>query len=209
MPTLSVSVSTASLSDTPLAESPRILRLITAEAAEALMDRIREQLLRRTSSRNYWMHAADSVSAAPQSDSHITISIPHIGVGLIWKGGEVHPTGRPSEVTGRPIRRLLIPFKDSPLRMRDISLFEYIRATPGANVRAFKSKKGSMLLADQPKGPKGPKGRSAQKMTLLGLLTERVTINPHPDVLPTQAELDETAEGAARSVLTALAAGLG
>ena len=46
-------------------------------------------------------------------------------------------------------------------------------------------------------------------MTLLGLLTERVTINPHPDVLPTQAELDETAEGAARSVLTALAAGLG
>lgn len=206
MPTLSVSVSTASLSDTPLAESPRILRLITAEAAEALMDRIREQLLRRTSSRNYWMHAADSVTATTQADDHITISIPHIGVGLIWKGGDVHPTGRASEVTGRPIRRLLIPFKDSPLRMRDISLFEYIRATPGANVRAFKSKKGSMLLADQ---PKGPKGRSAQKMTLLGLLTERVTINPHPDVLPTQAELDETAEGAARSVLTALAAGLG
>ena len=38
---------------------------------------------------------------------------------LQWLGGTVKPSGRKSEVTGRRIKSLLIPFKDSQMCIRD------------------------------------------------------------------------------------------
>ena len=45
-------------------------------------------------------------------DNKATIDITHIGGRLQWRGGTVKPSGRKSEVTGRRIKSLLIPFKD-------------------------------------------------------------------------------------------------
>lgn len=54
-----------------------------------------------------------------------SFAITQVGVRLQWLGGTVRPTGRQSEVTGKPIRCLLIPFKDSPLRRRSLASLNF------------------------------------------------------------------------------------
>lgn len=138
------------------------------------------------------------------SAEEVRIGVPHVGVGLIWKGGEVRPTGRTSEVTGRPIRSLLIPFDDSPLRELDLSLFEYKQRARGS-VHPLRTRSGKMILVDEVKG-KGKKAKG--EMIGLGVLVARAVIREHADVMPGEEELERCAEGAARDVLDAMARGL-
>ena len=68
----------------------------------------------RTQSQGFWGAAKRSVNPPVIRDNKATIDITHIGVRLQWLGGTVKPSGRKSEVTGRRIKSLLIPFRDSP-----------------------------------------------------------------------------------------------
>lgn len=186
------------------ADGSRVTYLVTDAAAEVLMELVRDGLLRRVSRRGYWVRAADSVEAGRVSAEEVRIGVPHVGVGLIWKGGEVRPTGRRSEVTGRPIRSLLIPFDDSPLRELDLSLFEYKQRARGS-VHPLRTRSGKMILVDEVKG-KGKKAKG--EMIGLGVLVARAVIREHADVMPGEEELERCAEGAARDVLDAMARGL-
>lgn len=75
----------------------------------------------RTQSQGFWGAAKRSVNPPVIRDNKATIDITHIGVRLQWLGGTVKPSGRKSEVTGRRIKSLLIPFRDSPLRRRSLA----------------------------------------------------------------------------------------
>lgn len=106
----------------PLA--PAIRAEMVADVARAARQAVRDSfqsMLDRTQSQGFWGKARRSVNPPVIRDNKATIDITHTGVRLQWLGGTVRPTGRRSEVTGRPIRSLLIPFKDSPLRRRSLA----------------------------------------------------------------------------------------
>lgn len=56
----------------------------------------------------YYAKAANSVTT-DRVKGEVTIVIPHRGMALRYYGGVVRPTGRNSEVTGKPITRLTVP----------------------------------------------------------------------------------------------------
>ena len=106
----------------PLA--PAIRAEMVADVARAARQAVRDSfqaIIDRTQSQGFWGKAKQSINPPVIRDNKATIDITHTGVRLQWLGGTVRPTGRKSEVTGRPIRSLLIPFKDSPLRRRSLA----------------------------------------------------------------------------------------
>ncbi len=99
----------------PLA--PAIRTEMVADVARAARQAVRDSfqsMLDRTQSQGFWGAAKRSINPPVIRDNKATIDITHIGVRLQWLGGTVKPSGRKSEVTGRRIKSLLIPFKDSP-----------------------------------------------------------------------------------------------
>lgn len=136
-------------------------------------------LAAKSNSRRYWKDARNSTKVEMRGDS-CAVSVNHKGVRLHWQGGEVRPTGRPSEATGRPTRRLLIPFAESPLRKRRETLAETMSRGAMADYRVvvIGGKNGSALLAAV---------RQRKKKTdivWLGRLVHRARFHPRPEVIP-------------------------
>lgn len=144
------------------------------------------RLAQKTHSRHYWGNAASTTTVTPNSPTQYTITIPHKGVRLHWKGGTVRPTGKPSEVTGKPTKTLLIPFENSPLRKRDITLAE--ARIPNENIHILKSKTGAPILV----ASKNLKRKT--NLIFLGTLVKKATHHPRPDIIPSQNELATAAQ---------------
>ena len=173
---------------------------------------VRQHLLElkaATGSRKWWGKAARQVQVAPEEeDGRAVVAINHRGVHLHWKGGDVRPTGRPSEVTGKPTKSLLIPFPDSPLRQRGISLAEL--GVPKESIHVIKSKKGCpILVAGIEKKTRlradGATPRQARtNLIWLGKLVKRAHFEPRPEVLPSEEALHAEAVEGARQALSAI-----
>lgn len=161
---------------------------------------VRQHLLElkaATGSRKWWGKAARSVQVAPEEeDGRAVVAINHRGVHLHWKGGDVRPTGRPSEVTGKPTKSLLIPFPDSPLRQRGISLAEL--GVPKESIHVIKSKKGCPILVA------GIEKKTRTNLIWLGKLVKSVHFEPRPEVLPSEEALHAEAVEGARQALRAI-----
>lgn len=161
---------------------------------------VRQHLLElkaATGSRKWWGKAARSVQVAPEEEEgRAVVAINHRGVHLHWKGGDVRPTGRPSAVTGKPTRSLLIPFPDSPLRKRGISLAEL--GVPKESIHVIKSKKGCPILVA------GIEKKTRTNLIWLGKLVKSAHFEPRPEVLPSEEALHAEAVEGARQALRAI-----
>ena len=161
---------------------------------------VRQHLLElkaATGSRKWWGKAARSVQVVPEEEEgRAVVAINHRGVHLHWKGGDVRPTGRPSEVTGKPTKSLLIPFPDSPLRQRGISLAEL--GVPKESIHVIKSKKGCPILVA------GIEKKTRTNLIWLGKLVARAHFEPRPEVLPSEEALHAEAVEGARQALSAI-----
>lgn len=187
--------------------SARIPTLRAAEAqalrksgANRVAGSVRRHLLAlaaSTGSRRWWGQAARSVQVAPQEESgSALVLITQRGVRLHWQGGEVRPTGRPSAVTGKPTRSLLLPFPDSPLRRRGITLAEL--GLPPESIHVIKSKRGCPILVA------GEQQKTHTNLIWLGTLVKSARFRPRPGVLPSEAALRAEAQEGARQALRAL-----
>lgn len=161
---------------------------------------VRQHLLElkaATGSRKWWGKAARQVQVAPEEEEgRAVVAINHRGVHLHWKGGDVRPTGRPSEVTGKPTKSLLIPFPDSPLRKRGISLAEL--GVPKENIHVINSKKGCPILVA------GVERKRRTNLIWLGKLVKSAHFEPRPEVLPSEEALHAKAVEGARQALRAI-----
>jgi len=143
------------------------------------------QLAARSGSRRYW-HGADALTqVAGEEEGRAVVVVRQRGVHLHWKGGDVRPTGRPSEVTGKPTKSLLIPFPDSPLRQRGISLAEL--GVPKESIHVIKSKKGCPVLVA------GIEKKTRTNLIWLGKLVKSAHFESRPEVLPSENELQRAA----------------
>lgn len=171
---------------TPRAVAKEGARGIYVEVVKSL-----EEMGRRSNSRYYWPEAVRTTTE-PRLDGDVaTISVTKTGVRLHWLGGKVKPTGAISRVTGRPIRSLLIPFRDSPIRRKALSEMHY----PADEVMVLKSDNGRPYLAHVKPYKRKVDGKTA-KVTPLGALVKQVTIKPNPDVIPTEATMYSAARAA-------------
>lgn len=179
------------------AEDEGALRKSGANRVAGSVRRHLLELKAATGSRKWWGKAARSVQVAPEEeDGRAVVAINHRGVHLHWKGGDVRPSGRPSEVTGKPTRSLLIPFPDSPLRQRGISLAEL--GGPKESIHVIKSKKGCPILVA------GIEKKTRTNLIWLGKLVARAHFEPRPEVLPSEEALHAEAVEGARQALSAI-----
>lgn len=136
-------------------------------------------LAAKSNSRRYWKDARNSTKVEMRGDS-CSVSVNHKGVRLHWLGGEVRPTGKPSESTGRPTRRLLIPFAESPLRKRRETLAETMGSSGMKEYRVVVIKgdgRCPLLAAVRPRKKK-------TDIIWLGRLVHRARFHPRPEVIP-------------------------
>lgn len=179
------------------AEDEGALRKSGANRVAGSVRRHLLELKAATGSRKWWGKAARSVQVAPEEEEgRAVVAINHRGVHLHWKGGDVRPTGRPSAVTGKPTRSLLIPFPDSPLRKRGISLAEL--GVPKESIHVIKSKKGCPILVA------GIERKRRTNLIWLGKLVKSAHFEPRPEVLPSEEALHAEAVEGARQALRAI-----
>jgi len=162
-------------------------KVVAQSAARTLEKKVREHLDAR-GGRAYWHEAAMNTTAAPAPEGGL-VRIRKLGVALHFYGGTVRPTGRISRVTGKPIKRLLVPGKESPLR-RTGSELEKLGIAPEAMRVASKGGR-AWLLADD----------GAGGTMFLGTLAASVTHRPDRTVLPPDKDMaDAMGEGAAAAL---------
>ncbi|MRN10747.1 hypothetical protein [Faecalibaculum rodentium] len=179
---------------------------MVADVARAARQAVRDSLqamIDRTQSQGFWGKAKQSVNPPVIRDNKATIDITHTGVRLQWLGGTVRPTGRRSEVTGRPIRSLLIPFKDSPLRRRSLASLHL----PEEEVMVLGDvDTGNAILARVRQRKRRNRDGHYQDVTPLGALVKSATIPAHPEVMPSREQMREYAVRAATLALNRLLA---
>ena len=188
----------------PLA--PAIRTEMVADVARAARQAVRDSfqdMIDRTQSQGFWGAAKRSINPPVIQDNKATIDITHIGVRLQWLGGTVKPSGRTSEVTGRRIKSLLIPFKDSPLRRRSLASLHI----PEEEVMVLGDvDTGSAILARVKERKRRNKDGHYQDVTPLAVLARQATIKAHPEVMPSREQMREYAVHAATLVLNRLLA---
>lgn len=142
------------------------------------------ELAGKTGSRKWWGKAArQTVLVQREEDGLAVVEVRQVGVRLHWKGGTVRATGRVSAVTGRPTKRLLIPFADSPLRKRDVTLAEL--KLPEEEMHVITSRNGCPLLVH------GKRLKTRTNLTFLGKLVPQAEFEPRAEVLPHEDVLQQ------------------
>lgn len=186
--------------ETPAGFTDEQLRRVALDAALGTATAVRKNFRRikeLTGSKHYWHGAASSTQVAEQTEgSTAYVVVRQKGVRLHWKGGTVRPTGKPSEVTGKPTKALLIPFDDSPLKKRRVSLHEL--HYPKENLHVFKSAGGCPILvaAEQMK--------RKTKLIWLGKLVKAAHFDARPEVMPNEQELKSAAVLGAGEAINAI-----
>lgn len=156
--------------------TPQQLRSVNSTAAQAVASLIRSHLF-SLPGKSFYKQAAQSISISSQGNSH-SVSISKPGIALQFYGGTVRPSGRISPVTGRPTRALLIPLVPQS-EIHNLSSKPFT-ITSRSGARLLVSKKSSSL-----------------SLTPLAILSKSATIKPHPNILPSQSQINSTASSAA------------
>jgi hypothetical protein len=160
---------------------------MAAVAAEAGADVVRDHFTDLSRSRhrpgqrvNYYLQAADSVVRETQGGTAF-VKIPHTGIAQRVYGGLIRPSGRPSKVTGKPVRRLAVGLKGSPGDGHVPADF------PDLFVVASKDENKAFLAR-----------KSGSGIQRLFILLDRVVQRADPSVLPRD---DRLLDAAAQSIL--------
>lgn len=153
--------------------------------------------------REFWGRAADATTVETQGELAVVgVRLP--GVRLQWLGGTVTPGKRPSSKTGKPTKLLSIPTSKA------------ISEAPNAyGMLAFVPVKGrphlqGLLIPGEPVTIKRGKRKGEQRVAPLKDgkplfdLVDRTEHDPHPEVIPSPADLKAAARKGSRSYLRAL-----
>lgn len=199
MITLSVNMPRVALE---LPDAKEIRRNVNHNAAVVTAALVRRHF--RAKNSTWWGDAANKVAIARVDEQHAVVGIYQVGVALQRFGGTVQASGRTSEVTGKPIKNLLIPVGNSALKKgkRRGGLKEL--GIPEESIHVVKAKSGKRyLIADKRKrGKRSKTMRDSGEM--LGLLVPQATIRPHPDALPTDQQFHDAAAAGAEKALKGL-----
>ena len=156
---------------------------VVNNAAAAQVEQLLKRHFVRKGGRKYWKDAADAVRVSNEG-GQAWVHFDHRGMRLHLYGGTVRPSGRTSAVTGKPIKKLLIPTDDSPLRKRGVALYELGLAREAVH------REGIKLIADMGGVP-----------VVLGLLADKAEHKPDPSVLPGASEInDALTRGASKAI---------
>lgn len=182
---------------TPAGFTDEQLRRVALDAALGTATAVRKNFRRikeLTGSKHYWHGAASSTQVAEQTEGCTAyVVVRQKGVRLHWKGGTVRPTGKPSEVTGKPTKALLIPFDDSPLKKRRVSLYEL--HYPEENIHVIKSHSGCPILVA------AEHIKRKTKLIWLGKLVKAAHFDARPDVMPAPEAMLAAAVDAGRTAI--------
>lgn len=173
-----------------------------------------QQTLRQQGN-DYYDAAADATSMEETAEG-VSVSIAWRGIGLHWigtqgyLGGPLRPTGRISEITGKPIQNLAIPTRNAPrghggtrsiysagFRKDDLQFIPSKNGGRNGNVT------GVLILktAQSSTGKKAARklfNKGAKTGDVLYILCREVTIGPTPGILPT---MDQMAQRVAETYL--------
>lgn len=107
----------AALEAAAAAVTPEAAAEVAAEAGAGVVRdwlAARSRLKHRPGQRlNFYLQASDSVTREASAGTAL-IRIPHAGVAQRFYGGVIKPSGRPSKVTGKPVRRLAVGIPGTP-----------------------------------------------------------------------------------------------
>ncbi len=143
-------------------------------------------------SRRFWKEAADSIHVEPEKNGTLNINIFKRGVHLRYAGGTVKPSGKISELTGKPIKSLLIPGRRTAMHTQGLDLYDVVKAPN--RVHTIKNHAGRVYLVEDAEQPE-------QKMRYLGRLVKQTTHSPDPSVLPSMQDMQEAAAKGANFIL--------
>lgn len=166
---------------------PVVVKEVAMEGARAVYAEVLkslDEMGRKTQSREFWPEAAQSVTPPATDGDNAVVTVKKKGVRLHWLGGTIRPTGAVSRVTGRPIKSLLIPFEDSPIKRRSLAETGYDES----EVMVLKSEGGRAYLAHVKRYKRKVNGKTA-KVTPLGIFLKSATIQAKPDVMPREETL--------------------
>ena len=169
----------------------------------------------RQQGKDYYDAAADATSMEETAEG-VSVSIAWRGIGLHWLGtqdylgGPLRPTGRISEITGKPIQNLAIPTRNAP-RGHGGTRSIYSAGFRKDDLQFIPSKNGGrngnvtgVLILKTAQSSTGKKAarklfrKGARTGDVLYVLCREVTIPPTPGILPT---LDRMAQRAAETYL--------
>lgn len=177
----------------------RSLRSVTPEQKEDILNaaagRVRslvEEHFDGLPSRRFWKEAADSVHVEPGKNGTVNINIYKRGVHLRYAGGTVKPSGQISELTGKPIKSLLIPGPRTAMRTQGLDLYDVVKDP--RRVHTIKNHAGRVYLVEDAE-------QEGQKMRYLGRLVKQTTHKPDPTVMPSVQDMQEAAAAGANFVL--------
>jgi len=138
---------------------------------------------------NYWALAADATTSSVNGLSGV-VECARIGVALHLHGGTVKPTGRISEVTGKPIRLLTIPVT-AAAHGKTVAMLRAL----GINLY----RAGGSLYRHPGQAAKVDPDTDQKFFAL----ARQANIKANPSVLPAEPELAEAAAEAARDYVAA------
>lgn len=160
-------------------------------------------------SRHYWQEAQAGIGQPKLEGNKAVISIGHRGVRMHWLGTE-RALGGPLKPKP-PRKALLIPFKrtrgadkDSPILRKSLSEWRKQNNVPDEDLASWSSGSGKapVLYWIKERKRKG-KGTGKHDLIPLGVLLRSVTIEPTPEVMPSNSELTATAQASAAKYLRA------
>jgi hypothetical protein len=145
---------------------------LETEAATTVREHIERNYVPRTNklggeSTGYWKNVAESTEATSGPDG-VTVRIRQIGLRIKYHGGVIVPSGRISEVHGKPIRMLSIPVH-AAAHGRTIMDLGGHKALYRKGLGIFKFTTPGRPMAGDP---------------LYYILRRSVTIRPDPGILP-------------------------
>ena len=153
--------------------------------------------------REFWGRASDATTVETQGELAV-VGVRQPGVGLQLRGGKVLPGKRPSSKTGNPTKLLSIPTSKA------------ISEAPNAySLLAFVPVKGrphlkGLLIPGEPVTTKRGKRKGEQRVAPLKdgkplfNLVDQTEHDPHPEVIPSSAELKDAVRRGSKSYLRAL-----
>ncbi len=136
----------------------------------------------------FWKRAGDSVTTKV-SGSTVTLTITQKGVALQYYGGTVKPSGKPSEITGKPIKFLTIP-KVAAAHGKSVATLRSL------GVDLYPGRGGLLRQAGDTRNP------DTDEMWFV--LAKKATIKPNPRVLPPASEITAAAAEALDNALAAI-----
>lgn len=173
-----------------------------ARGVRVLVRRNFAALASASSSRAFWREAAGATDIEPIQGAEgaqrgmAAVVVRKRGVRLHWLGGDIRATGQRSEVTGKPTKALLIPFKDSPLRKQRKTLAEM--HYPEEQLHVLKSRNGCPLLVAE------KRLKTRTNLIWLGKLVKKAHFEPRPEVMPTPEAMSQEAASAARQAVNVI-----